>query len=423
MKDPTAEKMMELTKARIKDEAFQRKHTMNPERDFTRQRKLGFPETMGYVLGNCRESMEMNAEKFVEEAQLGSISTAALCKARGKIRWEAFREVFEECAALCPVRKLYQGYELLAVDGMKGEMPNLPNLKEMYPVNSRQSYPMFHAVSVYDPLNEVFLAAIFRAAPADEREMALELSDHENVKKRKAIWLFDRGFPSVALIQKLERMGVYFVMRVSSDFLREIETFADSGLVDKLLNIEWSEERQKGNKTKADLPYSFQIRCVRIHLESGEDEFLITNLPRKEFPKRKIKKLYNFRWGIETSHNYLKNAVFIEEFTSRKENGIKQDFYASLWAANLTSAAIADAMPDTVKKTLKYKANRRNAVKRVYRRLFALFFSRVDRCHRIWNSIRDLIKKSLSAVRPGRRFSRAPNSASHSCVHARACLS
>ena len=150
---------------------------------------------------------------------------------------------------------------------------------------------------------------------------------------------------------------------------------------------------------------------------------MVTNLPCEEFPKEKIKELYNYRWGIETSYNYLKNSIFIEEFTSRKENGIKQDFFASLWAANLTNAAIADAMPPTVKKKLKYKANRRNAAKRVFRRLFALFFARLDRCRRLWNDIRNQIKKSLSAIRPGRRFDRTSNSASHSCVHSRACLS
>ena len=146
-------------------------------------------------------------------------------------------------------------------------------------------------------------------------------------------------------------MGARFVMRVSADFLTEASDFARSGAVDKLLRVKWDENRQKGNKIKAETPYAFEIRCVRIRLKSGEEEFLITNLPRKEFPKRKIKELYNFRWGVESSYNYLKNAVFIEEFTSKKENGIKQDFYASLWAANLTNAAIADAMPPTVKKT------------------------------------------------------------------------
>ena len=350
MKEQTAETMMERTKQLIRNGDFQREHAVNPGRDFIRQRKLGFPETMIYVLGNCRESMELNAEKFAEAAKQESVSAAALCKARTKIGWEAFREVFECCAALAPVAKLYQGYELLAVDGMKGEMPNLPTLKETYPVNARQSYPMFHAMSAYDPLNGTFLAASFQAAPADEREMTMELLNAENVKGRKAIWLFDRGFSSVALIQKLEEMGMRFVMRVSADFLTEVSDFARSGAVDKLLSVEWSGERQKGSKTKANLPYAFEIRCVRIRLESGEDEFLITNLPRKEFPKRKIKELYCFRWGIESSYNYLKNAVFIEEFTSKKENGIKQDFYASLWAANLTNAAIADAMPPMIQK-------------------------------------------------------------------------
>ena len=351
MKEQTAEKMMERTKEMIGDGEFQREHAANPARDFTRERKLGFSKIMAYVLGNCRGSMELNAEKFAEEAKLESVSAAALCKARAKIGWEAFREVFEECAALRPVGKLYQGYELLAVDGMKGETPNLPTLKETYPVNARQSYPMFHAMSAYGPLNETFLTALFQAAPADEREMALELLEAENVKGRKAIWLFDRGFPSVALIQKLERMGARFVMRVSADFLREIEAFARSGAVDRLLSVERSEERQKRSKTKADLPYSFQIRCVRIRLESGEDEFLITNLPRKEFPKRKIKELYHFRWGIETSYNYLKNSIFIEEFTSQKENGIKRTFTLPYGRRILPAPRLPTPCPLQLKKT------------------------------------------------------------------------
>ena len=76
----------------------------------------------------------MNAEKFAEAAKLERVSAAALCKARAKIGWEAFREVFEECAALAPVGKLYQGYELIAVDGMKGELPNLPTLKSLFSI-------------------------------------------------------------------------------------------------------------------------------------------------------------------------------------------------------------------------------------------------------------------------------------------------
>ena len=107
MKEQTAEKIMEKTKERIRDKSFQREYTVNAERDFIRKRKLGFPEMMAYILGNCRENIELNAEKFAEAAKLERVSAAALCKARAKIGWEAFREVFEECAALAPAGKLY----------------------------------------------------------------------------------------------------------------------------------------------------------------------------------------------------------------------------------------------------------------------------------------------------------------------------
>ena len=107
MNGQTAETMMERTKELIRNGDFRRGHAVNPERDFIRQRKLGFPETMIYVLGNCRESMELNAEKFAEAGKPEIVSAAALRKARAKIGWEAFREVFEECAARSPVGKLY----------------------------------------------------------------------------------------------------------------------------------------------------------------------------------------------------------------------------------------------------------------------------------------------------------------------------
>ena len=46
MKEETAEKMMEQTKELIGNMSFQREHASNPKRDFIRQRKLGFPETI-----------------------------------------------------------------------------------------------------------------------------------------------------------------------------------------------------------------------------------------------------------------------------------------------------------------------------------------------------------------------------------------
>lgn len=343
---------LEITKKIISNDNFQKKYVQDPEKNFIRNRKISFAATTYYILGNSRESMAFTSEKFAEASEIGSVTPAAICRARAKIRYDAIEEIFEECAKAIPVLKNYHNYRLIAFDGMKGEMPNLPSLRTLYPVNSKQGYPMFHALAARDILNNIFLCADFQPAPADERKMASHLLDKLSANEEKTIYLMDRGFPSVALIQKLNNMGRKYVMRVSEKFLKEVADFAKSNKTDELLTITYGEKRGANCKIKANLPYTFTLRCVRIKLDSGEDEICITNLLEDEFSAKQIKELYNYRWGIETSYDYLKNSVFVEEFTSKRENGIKQDFYASLWAANLTSAAIADSVQEPVKKGL-----------------------------------------------------------------------
>ena len=52
------------------------------------------------------------------------------------------------------------------------------------------------------------------------------------------------------------------------------------------------------------LPYSFDLRCVRIFLKSKQQEILITNLPREEFKRKDAGHLYPLRWGIEVGFNH-----------------------------------------------------------------------------------------------------------------------
>ena len=76
--------------------------------DFTQNRKLGFAGTMLTAIGNCRGPAYLEAEWFSEAAGY-KVSDTAIRKARAKIDPEA----------------LYHGYQLIAVDGMKGELPLL----------------------------------------------------------------------------------------------------------------------------------------------------------------------------------------------------------------------------------------------------------------------------------------------------------
>lgn len=335
-----AEEMMEYIEQRSGEEKFQRANKVR-EKDFTRQRKLGFVDVIKYIIGNPRESLELGKERYSEAKGLESISCAAITKARSRIRYTAIEELFEETAERIPRPKKIEGYEVIAIDGVQGEMPKTPDLMKTYQVSKTSGYPQFHAISGTDILNGIILAADFVPAPGNEYKMALDLLEHPCFRKeRRQILLYDRGFPSVALIQKLNEMGKKFVMRVSRSFLKEVNQFGKGTRVDQLINIHYTKRRGATNRVHARLPYDFDLRCLRLRLPSNEDEICITNLERNLFPKRIINQLYRLRWGIETSYNNLKNSFFLEEFSSRKENNIKQDFYATLLGANLLNALL-----------------------------------------------------------------------------------
>jgi hypothetical protein len=108
----------------VAEEAFQERYTRNKEVDFTRNRKLGFAGTMLTAIGNCRGPAYLEAEWFSEAAGY-KVSDTAIRKARAKIDPEAFYELFQRTAAVVPQEKKYHGYQLIAVDGMKGELPLL----------------------------------------------------------------------------------------------------------------------------------------------------------------------------------------------------------------------------------------------------------------------------------------------------------
>ena len=108
----------------VAEEAFQERYTRNKEVDFTRNRKLGFSGTMLTAIGTCRGPAYLEAERFSNAAGC-RVSDTAIRKARAKIDPEAFYELFQRTVAVVPQEKKYHGYQLIAVDGMKGELPLL----------------------------------------------------------------------------------------------------------------------------------------------------------------------------------------------------------------------------------------------------------------------------------------------------------
>ena len=87
---------------------------------------------------------------------------------------------------------------------------------------------------------------------------------------------------------------------------------------------------------------SFQLRFVRITLETGETETLATTLPREMFPGSMFGEIYHMRWGIETAFETLKDRLQLENFTGTKPRLLLQDIYSTIYVNNLAEDIIRD---------------------------------------------------------------------------------
>lgn len=315
---------------------------------FSRKRKLSVRDIMLFVLTLPKTTQPFALSRYTAETKQQSVAAGSMTKARSKLVWSAFREVLCVSAAMAFAPRRFKGYRLIAIDGMQGDLPRTEELLTKYPPEEGARIPKFHAVSAYDVLNKTFLDAEFLPFPCDEREAAMALIRSLSPQEG-TILIFDRGFPSIRLMQLLEELQTPYVMRVSKSFLVEVNRFTQSDATDAVIDIRYTNRRAKISRVRCDSPWNVGVRAVKIPLpHSGEDEILLTSLPNLSADD--LAEIYRLRWGIETGHNYLKNAVAVEEFMGTLENSVKQEFYASLFVYNLTSLLCEDAKALGIKK-------------------------------------------------------------------------
>ena len=343
-------KVLKKIKETIEQAEFINNHKRETK-DFTRKVKLGFSDVIKFVIGKTGNGFGLERYNFCKKVDI-EVTTSAICQARDKVKYTAFERLLHESSKAIKPTNLYKGYRITSYDGMQGELPRTPELMKKYRPHETAQYPMFHAMAEYDVLNCCYTNALFAPAPADERELACKLlikHDYEG----KEIFLLDRGFPSIRMIQMLKKSGKKYVMRVSKSFLREVNEFTKSKARDKEIQVFYDKRRKATSRVSFEGDeYKFTLRCVKISLSNGEIEILITNLTKDEMSEREIGELYNLRWRIETAFLDLKYAVHVEDFMGKKEEFIKQEFFASLIQANLSMIfmGVANAYIKSTKK-------------------------------------------------------------------------
>ena len=114
----------------------------------------------------------------------------------------------------------------------------------------------------------------------------------------------------------------------------------------------------------SDEKYSIHFRLVRIKLDDGNYECLVTNLPRDKFSMKKLKKLYHLRWGVENAYRDLKYSIDLLHFHGKSAQAVLQEIFCSLTMFNYCAylCVHADILHVPKKTKYRYKVNFANAV-------------------------------------------------------------
>ena len=341
--------ILNLVLERLNDPEYQ-KRSKTTERAFTRKRKIGFEKIMQFLLNFLRKSLQLEVDEFQEalrEPEDLRASMDAYIKARGKIKPEALRELFDLSAETCMASEelpTYREYRVFADDGTTLHLEGTKDILEH--TGAHRNTPK-RAEARASILCEVHTGIVIDASidslHVGEREQAeAHLARFFQCKREKDVVLFDRGYPSDKLIAYFFDNDGYFLFRLPKSFHPEVDAM---GYGEQCVDI-----RHNGT--------TYRMRAMRFRLKSGEDELLLTNLPQEDFPTDTLPELYALRWGVETQYDTLKNRLQLENFSGRIWQYVLQDFYATMFLSNIVALARASAntiiATRDMRKTLKY---------------------------------------------------------------------
>ena len=422
--------MIKLTPTHIRNRFYdslaemeknRRLYVKHPEKDFTRSGTFTFQQTLLFItqMQSHSTNQELNTFFIPKNKQ---VTQSAFVQAKGKLSGNAFPGFLHKLNKKFPLRKTLSGLHVFAVDGSDLNIPaDKKDCSTFISYNSKNGgYHQMHVNALFDLLENRFADVIIQPRKSmREVDAACSLVD-ANDTPGTCLYIFDRGYESLNLMAHVYERGSFFLIRAKeirspvSPFqllpLPEKEEFdfpvrficTRNGKLKKTdpVLFKWFQKKQRfdfispDDKTGA---YELRFRLVKLKLDNGATEYLITNLPQKRFPPSGIKKLYHLRWGIEVSFLFAKYSVAMNFFHSIKREYIIQEIFAKLILFNLVSLIVSCHEVPFSDTLYHYKISFSDAV---YKCRFFLLKSKA------YENISMLLLHDLTPIRPDRSFDR-----------------
>jgi len=329
------------------------KYRKSPK-DFLRNSKLPFQKLIIFILSITTSGKDKgvdgkSGEFFKNVRRTGlwqkanAIHRSTLTKARSKVSWEIFQEIFESSVNLAyelwpnKDKYLWEGMSVIAFDGSRYVLPATNKLRAEFDPESglenpgKGHYPQCLVTTAYDVFRRIPVARSIVSIHGSERDEA-----HKLLPKipSENVLLFDRGYPGFEFINKLnnEYEGSYlFRCSVESSF-KPINGFINSKQKETIITIKpprsfLSKLKPEERKAQKEI----KLRVIRLESPDGTLSVLLTNLfDKKKFNRNKIIDLYYRRWEVESYYRDEKIELEITKFHSKTSNGIQQELMAGV---------------------------------------------------------------------------------------------
>lgn len=338
-----------------------------------------------------------------------------LSKARAKLKHTAFIELNDQLAksfneAFTP--ETWFGFNLLAVDGTTLRVPDEYEISNHFGAwdskKGKKPCPKARASQMFDVLNKVTIDALIKPKNQGERELA---SLHFLKLLPQDLILLDRGYPAHWLFKIVLSMGANFCARVPYKRWRVAKKFYRSGNKEQIVKIKASPQSEKKCHEMGLDADPQKVRLIRVELDSGETEILVTSLTNMEkFPVELFSDLYHCRWPVEEDYKTLKYRLEVENFSGKTVHSVYQDFHAKVFSKNLASVIAVTTKMEIFKKSESllhvHQINFAQALSRMKNTIVLLFKRSAEKVAEIVEDLRAIFIQTTESVRPNRKYPR-----------------